>query len=114
MYSSVADTGLVVMMFASRYGTPAFLMQMLMCTAGLNARGTALLCVLQKFLGSSWPEELGDGWRDLSLEFQEATHNVALKILRALAIALGRDEHCFDEVCCNFTFRQSFAVHSLS
>lgn len=53
---------------------------------------------LQKFLGSRWPEELGEGWRDLNLEFQERTHEVALKILRALAIALGRDEHYFDDV----------------
>lgn len=51
----------------------------------------------QKFLGSKWPEELGDEWKDLSLEFQARTHEVALKILQALALALGRDEHYFDD-----------------
>ena len=53
---------------------------------------------VQKFLGSKWPEPLGDEWRNLNLEFQAATHGVALKVLQALAIALGRGEHFFDEV----------------
>lgn len=51
----------------------------------------------QKFLGSKWPEPLGDDWRDLSLTLQEETHNVALKILQCFAIALGRGEHYFSE-----------------
>ena len=54
--------------------------------------------VVQKFLGSSWPEELGNEWRALSLDFQERAHDVALKILQALAISLGRPETFFDEV----------------
>ncbi len=54
---------------------------------------------LQKFLGSSWPTELGDSWKEQSLEFQAKTHEVALKILRAMALALGRDEYEFVEVC---------------
>ena len=52
----------------------------------------------QEFLGSRWPEQLGTGWRDLSLDFQARAHAVALQLLQALAISLGRDEHVFDEV----------------
>lgn len=51
------------------------------------------------FLVSSWPTELGNSWKEQSLEFQAKTHEVALKILRAMALALGRDEHEFVEVC---------------
>ena len=54
---------------------------------------------LQKFLGSSWPTELGNSWKEQSLEFQAKTHQVAMKILRAMALALGRDEYEFVEVC---------------
>ena len=57
---------------------------------------------LQKFLGSSWPTELGKSWKEQSLEFQAKTHQVALKILRAMALALGRDEYEFVEVCSMF------------
>ncbi len=54
---------------------------------------------LQKFLGSSWPTELGNSWKEQSLDFQAKTHEVALKILRAMALALGRNEYEFVEVC---------------
>ena len=37
------------------------------------------------------------GFRDKALHFQRRTHGVALLLLRALAIALGRDEHSFEE-----------------
>ena len=57
---------------------------------------------LQKFLGSSWPTELGDSWKEQSLEFQAKTHQVAMKILRAMALALGRDEYEFVEVCSTY------------
>lgn len=53
---------------------------------------------MQEFLGSSWPPELGDAWKEQSLNFQAKTHEVALKILRAMALALGRDEYEFVEV----------------
>ena len=52
----------------------------------------------QEFLGERWVDELGDAWRKETLEFEEATHNVALKLLRAFAIALGRPENYFAEV----------------
>lgn len=55
---------------------------------------------MQKFLGSHWPEELGDAWKEQSLDFQAKTHEVALKILRAMALALGRNEYEFVEVSC--------------
>ena len=54
--------------------------------------------LLQKFLGSKWPQPLGEEWKDLSLTLQKKTHDVALKILQGLAIALGRGEKYFDEV----------------
>lgn len=54
--------------------------------------------VLQEFLGSRWPQELGESFKDNSLKFQEKTHDVAVKLLRALAISLGRDEDEFAEV----------------
>lgn len=53
---------------------------------------------MQKFLGSRWPEQLGDSWKQQSLDFQAKTHEVALKILRAMALSLGRDEYEFIEV----------------
>jgi len=52
------------------------------------------------FLGHEWPpaSELQlQGFRDKALHFQRRTHGVALLLLRALAIALGRDEHSFEE-----------------
>ncbi|KAK9834460.1 hypothetical protein WJX74_002175 [Apatococcus lobatus] len=51
----------------------------------------------QEFLGSRWPKELGSSFKDTSLRFQAQTHDVAVKLLRALAISLGRDEHEFAE-----------------
>ena len=54
--------------------------------------------MLQEFLGSRWPQELGESFKDRSLDFQAKTHNVAVKLLRALAISLGRDEDEFAEV----------------
>ena len=57
---------------------------------------------LQKFLGSSWPTELGNSWKEQSLEFQAKTHQVATKILRAMALALGRDEYEFVVVCSTY------------
>ena len=54
--------------------------------------------VMQKFLGSRWPEQLGESWQQQSLAFQAKTHEVALKILRAMALSLGRDEYEFIEV----------------
>lgn len=58
------------------------------------------VAAVQKFLGSSWPEQLGQEWQDLNLEFQYRTHEVALKLLQAMAVALGRDEQQFLEVRC--------------
>ena len=52
------------------------------------------------FLGHEWPpeEELRlHGFRNKALRFQRRTHAVALLLLRALAIALGRDEDFFEE-----------------
>ena len=62
-----------------------------------KAQLMSVACV-QEFLGERWVEELGDDWRKETLEFEEATHNVALKVLRAFAIALGRPENYFAEV----------------
>ena len=53
---------------------------------------------MQEFLGSRWPAELGEAWKQQSLDFQAKTHEVALKLLRAIAISLGRDEYEFIEV----------------
>lgn len=50
-------------------------------------------------LGDNWPPELGEQYRDFTVKFQERTHEVLLKILRALAIGLGWEESFFDEVC---------------
>ena len=55
--------------------------------------------MLQKFLGSSWPEKLGTEWKERNLDFQAKTHEVAIKLLRAMAWSLGRDEHEFVKVC---------------
>jgi isopenicillin N synthase-like dioxygenase len=57
----------------------------------------SLICV-KKFLGSRWVDELGDDWRKETIEFQEATHDVVLMVLRAFAIALGREEFYFADV----------------
>ncbi|KAK9803831.1 hypothetical protein WJX73_004943 [Symbiochloris irregularis] len=51
----------------------------------------------QKFLGERWPTELGEEWKQLSLRYQAQVHQVALQLLRALAISLGRDEHEFEK-----------------
>ena len=49
-------------------------------------------------LGDNWPPELGQEYRDFTVTFQERTHEVLLKILKALAIGLGWEETFFDEV----------------
>jgi len=41
---------------------------------------------------------LGEEWRRTVLDFQEKLHCTAIKILRALFIALGRDEAIIDDV----------------
>ncbi|KAI7838916.1 hypothetical protein COHA_007322 [Chlorella ohadii] len=46
----------------------------------------------QQFEGEEWPQELGAEFRQVALSFQERTHDIALKILRALWISLDRDE----------------------
>jgi len=43
----------------------------------------------------------GDDFRELALSFQAKTHDVALKILKLLAIGLGWDPAKFDEVGCS-------------
>ncbi len=63
---------------------------------------------MQKFLGSHWPEELGEAWKQQSLDFQAKTHEVALKILRAMALALCRDEYEFVEVTCSLSCSAAF------
>ena len=67
----------------------------------------------QEFLGSRWPEELGEDWKQLSLDFQAKTHEVALKLLRAVAITLGRDEHYFDEVSLSVQLQLRNLMHLL-
>lgn len=49
-------------------------------------------------LGDNWPAELGAEYRDFTINFQERTHEILLKILRALALGLGWEESFFDEV----------------
>lgn len=41
---------------------------------------------------------LGEDWRKTALDFQEKVHKVAVTILKALFIALGRDEHIINDV----------------
>ncbi len=50
-------------------------------------------------LGDNWPTEPGNDYRDFTIKFQERTHEVLLKILRALALGLGWEESFFNEVC---------------
>lgn len=57
--------------------------------------------MVQKFLGESWPEELGAEWKDRSLAFQAKTHEVSVQLLRAMALALGRNEYEFVKVLTN-------------
>ena len=47
--------------------------------------------------------ELGEDWKQEALEFLAKSHAVAVKILQAIAISLGRDEHFFDEVLASLT-----------
>ncbi|KAK9812273.1 hypothetical protein WJX73_009505 [Symbiochloris irregularis] len=49
------------------------------------------------FIGDIWPQELGDSYKDFVISFQEKTHAVLLKLLRAIALGLGWEEHFFDE-----------------
>lgn len=51
----------------------------------------------QKFGGEEWPEVLGEEWRKIALDFQEKVHKVAVTILKALFIALGRDATIIDD-----------------
>ena len=53
---------------------------------------------LQKFVGERWVDELGDQWKKETIEFQEATHNVTLQLLRAFAIAQGLEEDHYAKV----------------
>ena len=41
---------------------------------------------------------LGEEWRAIALEYQEKVHRVAVIILKAIFIGLGRDEKIIDEV----------------
>ena len=41
---------------------------------------------------------LGEEWREIALDFQEKVHKVAVTILKALFIALGRDATIIDDV----------------
>jgi len=41
---------------------------------------------------------LGEGWRRIALEYQEQAHRVAIIILKAIFIGLGRDENIIDKV----------------
>ena len=41
---------------------------------------------------------LGEEWRKIALDFQEKVHKVAVTILKALFIALGRDATIIDDV----------------
>ena len=49
-------------------------------------------------MGSRWPKELGDSFQKASLAFQAKNHEVAVKLLKALAISLGYEEDTFAEV----------------
>lgn len=51
----------------------------------------------QRFEGEEWPEHLGDEFKRVTLSFQAKCHDVAVKILKALFIGLGRDEKEIDE-----------------
>ena len=41
---------------------------------------------------------LGDEWRRTALDYQAKVHRVAIIILKAIFIGLGRDENIIDEV----------------
>ena len=41
---------------------------------------------------------LGEEWRAIALDYQEKVHHVAIIILKAIFIGLGRDERIIDEV----------------
>lgn len=41
---------------------------------------------------------LGEEWRSIALDYQEKVHRVAIIILKAIFIGLGRDEKIIDEV----------------
>ncbi|CAL5229196.1 g12477 [Coccomyxa viridis] len=51
----------------------------------------------QKFAGEEWPEVLGEEWRRTALDYQAKVHRVAIIILKAIFIGLGRDEKIIDE-----------------
>ena len=41
---------------------------------------------------------LGEEWRAIALDYQEKVHRVAIIILKAIFIGLGRDEKIIDKV----------------
>ncbi|KAK9908386.1 hypothetical protein WJX75_007121 [Coccomyxa subellipsoidea] len=51
----------------------------------------------QRFRGEEWPEVLGKEWVATVLGFQKKVHRVSVIILKALFIALGRDETIVEE-----------------
>lgn len=42
---------------------------------------------------------LGEEWRRVALDYQAKVHRVAIIILKAIFIGLGRDEKIIDEAC---------------
>lgn len=50
------------------------------------------------FVGENWPSELGGSYKAFVLDFQEKTHAVLLKLLRAIALGIGWPEEYFSEV----------------
>lgn len=49
------------------------------------------------FVGENWPSELGGSYKAFVLDFQEKTHAVLLKLLRAIALGIGWPEEYFSE-----------------
>ena len=43
-------------------------------------------------------QELDEAWRRMVLDYQQRLHAVAVKLLKAIFIGLGRDEAIIDEV----------------
>ena len=61
-----------------------------------NTNGTwAVLTVLSQ---CSQLQVLGEEWRKIALDYQAKIHRVAIIILKAIFIGLGRDESIIDEV----------------
>lgn len=54
--------------------------------------------LLQRFLGDSWRAQLEPDWKARVLAFQSKSHDVSVKTLSALALALSQDKNEFVKV----------------